>query len=245
MTGLLYLIVVVMWGAVLFPIFLKKHDQQQIRKSVGLTTQLTELKWQKRVAPTPRQQAFIRRRRVLMTLLTATVLFALGGLSGLFSLAWVALPIVLLVGFVSLAIKNGAKFSALPDMPVATSSAIVPTATQTQATVALPLTPQVQAEVAKPTTWQPVEPPLPSYVTANRATAVPRALDAQRPWTGQDMVEHATKLRKEHAERVREAHKRLEEARALSMEKARRAALAMRPASEESQTSETSQAVNE
>ena len=245
MTGLLYLIVVVMWAAVLFPIFLKKHDQQQLRKSVGLKKQITALKWQKRVAPTPRQQAFIRRRRVLMTLLTATVLFALGGLSGMFSIAWVTLPVFLLAGFIALAIKNGAKFSALPDRPVPTTIPAAPISTQSQITVALPLTQPAEAAEAKPTTWKPVEPPLPSYVTANRATSVPRALDAQKPWTGQDMVEHAAKLRKEHAQRVREAHKRVEEARAQSMEKARRAALAMRPAVSDSPGEDTSRAVNE
>jgi len=231
MTGLLYLIVIVMWAAVLFPIFLKKHDQDQLNKSVGIKRQLTTLRWQKRVTPTRRQQAFIRRRRTLMTLLTATVVLVLAGLSGLISLAWALVPVALLLAFVGLAVKNGNKLTAIPDAPVRTSMAAAPAQSLLQTTVAIELAvpvAQVQAAVESKT-WQPVEPPMPAYVRASRATAVPRAIDAEKPWTGQDMVEHAARLRQQHAERIKEAHKRLEEARALSMEKARRAALSVRP----------------
>jgi len=231
MTGLLYLIVIVMWAAVLFPIFLKKHDQVQLQKSVGIKRQLTGLRWQNRVTPTPRQQAFIRRRRTLMTLLTATVVLVLAGLSGIVSLAWSLVPILLLVAFVTAAVKNGTKLIAIPDAPVQTAIAPAPVQSAAQVTVAIQLeSPITEAEpVAESTTWQPVEPPMPAYVKAGRATTVPRAIDAQKPWTGQDMVEHATRLRQQHAERIKEAHKRLEEARALSMEKARKAALSVRP----------------
>jgi hypothetical protein len=231
MTGLLYLIVIVMWAAVLFPIFLKRHDQVQVHKAVGLKKQLTGLRWQKRVAPTARQQAFIRRRRVLMSLLTATIATLLAGLSGIISLIWTAVPVVFLVTFVFAAIKNGHKIVAIPDVP---GQQLIEREVSTQAmqtTVAIPLAVNEQLPVAQtaPATWQPVEPPMPAYVRASRATAVPRALDAEKPWTGQDMVEHATRLRQQHAQRIQEAKKRLEEARALSMEKARRAALSVRP----------------
>jgi len=231
MTGLLYLIVIVMWAAVLFPIFLKKHDQAQLHKSVGIKRQLTALRWQNRVTPTARQQAFIRRRRTLMTLLTATVVLVLAGLSGVVSLVWTLVPVILLLAFVAAAIKNGTKLIAIPDAPVRTSVVADQMQSAAQATVAIELNNPASevAPVAQNNTWQPVEPPMPAYVKAERATAVPRAIDAQKPWTGQDMVEHATRLRQQHAERIKQAHKRLEEARALSMEKARRAALSVRP----------------
>ena len=228
MTGLLYVIVIVMWAAVLFPIFLKKHDQAQLQKSVGIKRQLTGLRWQQRVAPTARQQAFIRRRRVLMCLLTVTILSLLSGLSGIFSLLWSSVPVAFLLLFVFAAIKNGHKIAAISDVPVPTMVAPISAIRQNQETLALKLE-EPNAVTEQSATWQPVEPPMPSYVRAERATSVPRALDSQKPWTGQDMVEHATRLRQQHAERIKEAQKRLEEARALSMEKARRAALSVRP----------------
>lgn len=231
MTGLLYLIVIVMWAAVLFPIFLKKHDQAQLQKSVGIERQFTGIRWQNRVTPTPRQQAFIRRRRTLMTLLTATIVLILAGLSGMISIFWTLVPVVLLIAFVTAAVSNGTKLIAIPDAPVRTAISPAPIQNQVQVTVALKMDAPVSAEEPEQqsATWQPVEPPMPAYVRASRATAVPRAIDAQKPWTGQDMVEHATRLRQQHAERIKEAQKRLEEARALSMEKARRAALSVRP----------------
>jgi len=244
MTGLLYLIVIVMWAAVLFPIFLRRHDQVQVHKAVGLKKQLTALRWQKRVAPTARQQAFIRRRRVLMTLLTATIAILLAGLSGIVPLIWTAAPTVLLLTFVFAAIKNGHKIVAIPDVPAQQLVEREMNIQSAQATVVIALESdaQIPATQAATSTWQPVEPPMPAYVRAGRASAAPRAIDAQKPWTGQDMVEHATRLRQQHAQRIKDAQKRLEEARAVSMEKARRAALSVRPAEA---TGEQNRAVNE
>jgi ElaB/YqjD/DUF883 family membrane-anchored ribosome-binding protein len=67
---------------------------------------------------------------------------------------------------------------------------------------------------------------MPSYVNAAKATEYARVLDSQKPWTGQDMVEQAELLRTQRAARIQESQKRLEEARAIAMEKARKAAIA-------------------
>jgi hypothetical protein len=75
-------------------------------------------------------------------------------------------------------------------------------------------------------TWQPIETPLPSYVKADKATTYSRVIDSEKPWTGQDMVEQAELLKSQRAERIQESQRRLEEARAIAMEKARKAALA-------------------
>lgn len=245
MTGLLYLIVIGMWAAVLLPIFLKKYDQTQAHKAVGITNELKSWRFQPKAQSTPRQQSFIRRRRVLMTLLTATVLSFLAAMSGLFSLYWTALPTLLLVGFVYLAIQHGHKVTIQPRSYQPTQIQSSDSFRQ-QDTVAIALdnTVQVQEEPVR-NTWEPVEPPVPAYVKAARATAIPRAIEATKPWTGQDMVEHAAKLRAEHAQRIKEAQRRLEEARAISMEKARRAALAVRPTVVSVDNESTKQAVNE
>lgn len=46
-------------------------------------------------------------------------------------------------------------------------------------------------------TWEPVEAPVPSYLRAPRATAVPREIDSdgQGPWTAERMLEQAAALR--------------------------------------------------
>lgn len=244
MTGLLYLIVIGMWGAVLFPIFLKKYDQTQVKKSVGIIQEKAVWHWQAKAEATPRQQAFVRRRRVVMTLLTALILSFIAGLSDVISIYWSVLPLLLLVAFVYIAITQGQKLTQPKVRPKTAESPLeVPTAQQDTVVIAV----QAPAEETSTETvpWQPVDPPLPTYVTAARATAIPRAIDAQAPWTGQAMVEQAVKLRTEQAERIKSAQKRLEEARALSMEKARRAALAHRAATANSSQIETPQAVNE
>ena len=94
----------------------------------------------------------------------------------------------------------------------------------------------------KPRTWKPVETPLPAYVTAQRAANYTRAIEADRPWTSQEMLEQAARLQEERSERIKQAQQRLEEARALAMEKARRAALA---ASQIEQTARNQRAVGE
>ena len=231
MTGLLYLIVIGMWAAVLLPIFLKKYDQTQLNKSVGIGDEIRTWRLQPKAESTARQQAFVRRRRVVMALLTAFVLSLLAGLSGLIAGYWALVPAVLLALFVYVAIRQGHKLSS---QPVAVQSPSMSLHFSEQTTVAVILDEPIvasQEDSVVANTWVPVEPPVPAYVKAAKASAIPRAIDSQKPWTGQDMVEHAAKLKAEQVQRRQEATKRLEEARALAMEKARRAALAVRPVS--------------
>jgi hypothetical protein len=49
---------------------------------------------------------------------------------------------------------------------------------------------------------------------------------AERRWTSQEMIDAAIALRQQREQKLREAHARLEEARAIAMENARRAAMA-------------------
>jgi hypothetical protein len=226
MTGLLYLIVVVMWAVVLVPIWLKSHDRAQVEKGLREEGEVAiKWRWQQREPMSSRQLAFVRRRRAAMTLLTALVATIVLSASGRISAFWIAAPTFLIAGFAIAAARN-AKHA---PRPMRMTQKQDETAPRTQ-----PAVPDHRTEIISLSetvtetrrTWQPVETPLPSYVKADKATTYSRVIDSEKPWTGQDMVEQAELLKSQRAERIQESQKRLEEARAIAMEKARKAALA-------------------
>jgi hypothetical protein len=226
MTGLLYLIVVVMWAVVLVPIWLKSHDRAQVEKVLREEGEVAiKWRWQQREPMSPRQIAFVRRRRAAMILFTALVATIVLSASGRISVFWIAAPTLLITGFAAVAARN-AKHAPRLMRQVQSEDETVP---RTQAAI-----PDRRTEVIALTesvtetrrTWQPIETPLPSYVKADKATTYSRVIDSEKPWTGQDMVEQAELLKSQRAERIQESQKRLEEARAIAMEKARKAALA-------------------
>ncbi len=226
MTGLLYLIVIVMWAVVLVPIWLKSHDRAQVEKGLREEGEVAiKWRWQQREPMSPRQLAFVRRRRVAMALFTALVATIVLGASERISIFWIAAPTFLIAGFVVAAARN-ARHAPRPMRMMQKQNESAP---RTQ-----PAVPDHRTEIISLTetvtetrrTWQPVETPLPSYVKADKATTYSRVIDSEKPWTGQDMVEQAELLKSQRAERIQESQRRLEEARAIAMEKARKAALA-------------------
>lgn len=226
MTGLLYLIVIVMWAVVLVPIWLKSHDRAQVEKGLREEGEVAiKWRWQQREPMSPRQLAFVRRRRVAMALFTALVATIVLSASGRISAFWIAAPTLLIAGFAVAAARN-AKHAPRPMRMMQKQNE---SASRTQ-----PAVPDHRTEIVSLTetvtetrrTWQPVETPLPSYVKADKATTYSRVIDSEKPWTGQDMVEQAELLKSQRAERIQESQRRLEEARAIAMEKARKAALA-------------------
>jgi hypothetical protein len=226
MTGLLYLIVIVMWAVVLVPIWLKSHDRAQVEKGLREEGEVAiKWRWQQREPMSPRQLAFVRRRRVAMVLFTALVATIVLGASGRISVFWIAAPTFLIAGFAVAAARN-ARHTPRPIRSMQKQNESAP---RTQ-----PAVPDHRTEIISLTetvtetrrTWQPVETPLPSYVKADKATTYSRVIDSEKPWTGQDMVEQAELLKSQRAERIQESQRRLEEARAIAMEKARKAALA-------------------
>ena len=226
MTGLLYLIVVVMWAVVLVPIWLKSHDRAQVEKGLRAPDEVAiKWRWQQREPMSSRQLAFVRRRRVAMILFTALVATIVLGTAGRISVFWIAAPTFLIVGFALVAALNAKRGT----RPMRNQQTQDETAPRTQAaapdhrTEIISLT-QTVTETRR--TWQPIETPLPSYVKADKATTYSRVIDSEKPWTGQDMVEQAELLKAQRAARIQESQKRLEEARAIAMEKARKAALA-------------------
>lgn len=236
MTGLLYLIVIAMWGLVFVPIYLKNHDREQLESELVAdegSIQQPKWRWAKREAPTARQRAFIRRRRVFMLLLTTLIATVVAGITGHISLVWAVVPVALNLGFVGLAAAAAKQQSpATQQVRYETPIANVPPVAAPTTAAVHNHTSQKQQQSSAPRTWKPVESPLPSYVTAERASTYTRGIEADKPWTAQEMLEQAAVLREERAERIRQAQQRLEEARAMAMEKARRAALAANQAND-------------
>lgn len=223
MTGLLYFIVIAMWASVLIPIALKNHDRKNLEKSLlPAGEKLPRWHWQSREKLSTRQRAFVRRRRVAMTLLAAFFASVVLASAGKISFAWIVLPVGLLGGFGFAAAKRPQPAPVVRRVtkPVATPTVSAPTSKVVVETVV-----EEKVEVQK-RSWVPVETPLPAYVTAERAASFARNIEADRPWTGQEMIDAAVKLREQRAQKLKEAQARLEEARALAMENARRAAMA-------------------
>lgn len=224
MTGLLYFIVIAMWASVLIPIGLKNHDRRSLEKNLGIENQGgSRWHWQTRDELTPRQRAFIRRRRTIMFLLTSLVATIALSTAGTISYGFIAIPVLLIGAFGYAAAKQ--PLPARPVVRVAPKPAQQNIPAPTVSKVVTTKTVEEKVEVQK-RTWTPVETPLPSYVTADRASAYARKIEADRPWTGQEMIDAAVKLREQRAQKLKEAQARLEEARALAMENARRAAMA-------------------
>jgi hypothetical protein len=226
MTGLLYLIVIVMWAVVLVPIWLKSHDRAQAEKGLREEGESAiKWRWQQREPMSSRELAFVRRRRVAMVLFTALVATIVLGAAGRISVFWIAAPTLLIVGFAAVAARN-AKYA---PRSILQKQAQDETAPRTQSAAPVHRTEVValtETVTESRRTWQPIETPQPSYVSADKATAYSRVIDSEKPWTGQDMVEQAELLKSQRAARIQESQKRLEEARAIAMEKARKAALA-------------------
>ena len=215
-----------MWAVVLVPIWLKSHDRAQVEKGLREEGEVAiKWRWQQREPMPPRQLAFVRRRRVAMILFTALVATIVLSSAGRISVFWIAAPSSLIIGFTAVAARN-AKHAPRTMQQQQTHNESAP---RTQAAVPVHRTEVIAlTETVTETrrTWQPVETPLPSYVKADKATTYSRVIDSEKPWTGQDMVEQAELLKAQRAARIQESQKRLEEARAIAMEKARKAALA-------------------
>lgn len=213
MTGLLYFIVIAMWASVLIPIALKNHDRRNLEKSLLSEGQtLPRWRWQTREKLSPRQIAFVRRRRVAMILLTVLVLSVVMSAAGRISVAWVLLPVVMLFGFGYLAAKRPApRHSKRPavNQPAQQQTQIIPTSK-----IVVEKVIEQKVEVQK-RTWLPAQPEV-----------KPQVASVDRRWTSQEMIDAAIALRQQREEKLREAHARLEEARAIAMENARRAAMA-------------------
>jgi hypothetical protein len=215
-----------MWAVVLLPIWQRRHDQKLINNdSIEAESDQRPWRWQQREPMSARQLGFVRRRRVAMVIASLLVATIVLGAAGKISMFWIIAPIILATAFGFAASQNASKTVRRVHHSNSQndSTPLTKPATPVHATEIVALSKTV-TETTR--TWQPVETPMPSYVNAAKATQFARVLDSQKPWTGQDMIEQAELLRTQRAARIQESQKRLEEARAIAMEKARKAAIA-------------------
>jgi hypothetical protein len=123
-----------------------------------------------------------RRKRVLLGLSAMTVLAVAGTVAGLLPLFLSLLVGASLAGYVYL-------LTAQSRARARAAEARLRRAARRDGADVAPSQPR--------TTWDPVEAPVPSYLRAPRATAVPREIDStdNGPWTAERMLEQAAALR--------------------------------------------------
>ena len=209
-----------MWAAILVPIWLKNHDRAKVEKTIAEQTS-TPLSW--KIAPrnpaSRKHQAHVRRRNVLVSLLAAVVTSAVFVILGVVPFYILLLPIGLLVAFTSAAARVAT-----------TTPRRVSTAPVSSQPLQQPVSVSHSSEIESDSesddrVWQPVEPPVPSYVRMQRAGSGSQSADVRRSWTAQDMLEQAARVREERAKQMKESQRRIVEARAVALEKVRKAAI--------------------
>lgn len=225
MTGLIYVVIIALWAAVLIPMWLRRHDQiSEVRSTARFSSAMRSLgsgshpehpAGADRIHPggtmarERRNHAYetaAKRRAVVLGALTLTVLITL--LAALAAMAPVWLPLVAAVPLVAFLIASS--LTAPARKSAAQPSARVRRAAPIRSRI------ELEMEAVAPTArdlddfeswdpwaeddhgWDAVPTTLPTYVNAPRATAVPRAIDRSRAgeWTGSAMVETARAMRR-------------------------------------------------
>lgn len=249
MTGLIYVVIIALWAAVLIPIWLRRHDQiSEVRSTARFSSAMRSLGSQGQVqyatdsyalesrevdmALTPMRtpdrearmtrtttqrpaegmdpdyerellrQSAATRRAIVLGSLTVILLFAL--LLAIASILPKWAPILAALPVVAFVLASSMTASARSDARPARKPARRPTA----APAAQPSRAQAAAAADDDwetwnawdddeDSWDAVPTTLPTYVTAPRASEVPRGIDRSRPgeWTGSAMVETAQAMR--------------------------------------------------
>jgi hypothetical protein len=246
-TGLIYVVIIALWAAVLIPIWLRRHDQiSEVRSTARFSSAMRSLGSQGQVQyatdsyvlesramdmslppmrtpdrearmtrPTTqrpsegldpdyerelvRQSAATRRALVLgaltVILLVALVL-AIAGVLPKWAPILAALPVVSFVLASSMTATSRSESRA--DTSPTRRPQAAPAARPAQAqAVAVEDDWETWNAWDDEDSWEAVPTTLPTYVTAPRASAVPRGIDRSRPgeWTGSAMVETARAMR--------------------------------------------------
>jgi hypothetical protein len=218
-TGLIYLVIIALWAAVLIPMWLRRHDQvSEVRSTTRFSTAMRSLGTSRteedmatqRNTQTSRKaaaQASAAQRRTIVlgslsALLAVTLLMAIGSMAPKWLPMFMA---VLVAGFVAATAMTASQRTSVK---VTRSAYVEPVRNRRPQVVpeapAAPVAPAVEDEWENwnawddEDSWEAVPSTLPTYVNSPRASVIPRPIDRNRPneWDGMAMVDAASKMRR-------------------------------------------------
>lgn len=213
MTGLIYVVIIALWAAVLIPMWLRRHDQiSEVRSTLRFSSSMRALgtnSRQVRMAPAPAVPDASRRRVTVLAILSSLFLVTLGlAMLGSLPVAVVVVAALPLIGFV---IAMGMTSSSRRP-PVARTRRVTERERPVRRRPVASPRPRgmtVEEELEEfaqwdpwsesdGDAWRPVPTTLPTYVSAPRASHVPRKIDraAGGEWTGEAMVSAAQRMRR-------------------------------------------------
>jgi len=249
-TGLIYVVIIALWAAVLIPMWLRRHDQiSEVRstarfssamKSLGsqgqvqyatdsytLDSRSLEMSLPTRRQPDPearmsrstserpaqgldpdyerelvRQSAATRRAVVLGSLtliLLGALILSIAGVLPRWAPIAAALPVVSFV--IAASMTSSARSGAQAPRREHSAAAAAPRSAPATTTADVEDDWETWNAWDDEDSWEAVPTTLPTYVTAPRASEVPRGIDRSRPgeWTGEAMVETARAMRRRAA----------------------------------------------
>ncbi len=221
-TGLIYIVIIALWAAVLIPMWLRRHDQiSEVRSTARFENSMARLGSHDEMsirrggrdqmnsfstmAPSAKRRAIVLASLAGMT--AVTLLLALVSVAP----KWMPILFGLLTAafMVASAMTASARTQAAPARVRRTS----PTSRRERVAPAAAATADKvddwenwNAWDDDEEAWEAVPTTLPTYVTAPRASQVPRPIDKARPgeWTGSAMVEAAQEMREASAAQAAE-----------------------------------------
>ncbi len=223
MTGLIYIVIIALWAAVLIPMWLRRHDQiSEVRSTARFENSMARLGSHDEIGNrrggrnhmsqmTSMNPAAKRRATILASLAGMT---ALTLLLALVSVAPKWMPI--LFGLLTAAFMVASAMTASARTQAAPARVRRAEPASRRERTAAPAAAQTAAAVDdwenwnawddEDEAWEAVPTTLPTYVTAPRASQVPRPIDKARPgeWTGSAMVEAAAEMREASAAQAAE-----------------------------------------
>ena len=212
MTGVIYLVIIALWAAVLIPMWLRRHDQiSEIRSTARFSSAMHSLgqhedgaeepvRRQRQSAPRRSASSVAAQRRALV-LATLTALLAFALIGYLLDSAPVWLPLAASVLVAAFLVASALTASVRTAAPARSGERSV-----TRRRPAARPAPVAAVEDDWETwnawddeeSWEPVPETLPTYVSAPAASATPRKIErAVGEWNGQAMVDAARAMRRE------------------------------------------------